>query len=88
MTITQNGHQIMRDTRLSDWDGLSPAARSAAVKREALALGADFAGIGAIERWRGAPRQMDPKQIMPVPPPTLPSGTGPERAPSSAANTS
>ncbi len=38
---------------------------SADIKRRAMELGADLAGIGNIERWQGAPRQMDPLQIMP-----------------------
>jgi ferredoxin len=35
------------------------------VKRRARALGADLVGVGNIERWEGAPVQMDPRQIMP-----------------------
>ena len=35
------------------------------VKKTARALGADMVGIGNIERWEGAPLQMDPRQIMP-----------------------
>jgi ferredoxin len=35
------------------------------VKRKALAFGADAVSIGNIERWEGAPLQMDPRQIMP-----------------------
>jgi len=35
------------------------------IKQQALALGADAVGIGNIERWKAAPLQMDPKQIMP-----------------------
>ncbi|NQU44257.1 hypothetical protein HQ520_13285 [bacterium] len=35
------------------------------VKKQARALGADVVGIGNIERWKGAPLQMDPLQIMP-----------------------
>ncbi|NLF93932.1 MAG: hypothetical protein GX564_08590 [Oligosphaeraceae bacterium] len=35
------------------------------VKRWALEFGADSVGIGNIERWEGAPLQMDPRQIMP-----------------------
>jgi len=35
------------------------------VKRKARALGADMVGIGPIDRWEGAPIQMDPRQIMP-----------------------
>ena len=35
------------------------------VKEKAKSLGADVVGIGNIERWEGAPIQMDPKQIMP-----------------------
>ena len=42
-----------------------PVAAAAAVKQEAIAAGADFVGIGNVERWSGAPLQMDPKQIMP-----------------------
>ena len=38
---------------------------SAEVKKAGLALGADMVGIGNIERWKGAPIQMDPVQIMP-----------------------
>ena len=38
---------------------------SAMIKQRGLALGADAVGIGNIERWKGAPLQMDPKQIMP-----------------------
>jgi ferredoxin len=35
------------------------------VKQAALAMGADMVGIGSIDRWEGAPLQMDPRQIMP-----------------------
>jgi len=35
------------------------------VKDKARSLGADAVAIGNIERWEGAPIQMDPKQIMP-----------------------
>ncbi|HOJ40400.1 MAG TPA: 4Fe-4S binding protein [bacterium] len=35
------------------------------VKKKALELGADAVGIAPIERFEGAPLQMDPKQIMP-----------------------
>ena len=35
------------------------------IKKQALAFGADEVSIGNIERWEGAPIQMDPKQIMP-----------------------
>lgn len=38
---------------------------SQSVKKLAKALGADAVGIGNIERWEGAPTQMDPRQIMP-----------------------
>lgn len=38
---------------------------AAEVKKRARALGADIVGIGNIERWEGAPLQMDPRQIMP-----------------------
>lgn len=36
-----------------------------AVKAYAQELGADIVGIAPIERWEGAPVQMDPRQIMP-----------------------
>ncbi|MDD5678898.1 MAG: 4Fe-4S binding protein [Kiritimatiellae bacterium] len=36
-----------------------------AVKKMAKAMGADKVSIGNIERWEGAPLQMDPRQIMP-----------------------
>jgi ferredoxin len=35
------------------------------VKREAKALGADLVGIASMDRYEGAPLQMDPRQIMP-----------------------
>lgn len=35
------------------------------IKKLARSLGADAVGIGTIERWEGAPVQMDPRQIMP-----------------------
>ncbi|MCM8785664.1 MAG: hypothetical protein NC899_05445 [Candidatus Omnitrophica bacterium] len=35
------------------------------LKEKAKSLGADRVAIGNIERWKGAPIQMDPKQIMP-----------------------
>lgn len=35
------------------------------VKQQAKALGADLAGIASIDRFAGAPTQMDPRQIMP-----------------------
>ena len=35
------------------------------IKQRALALGADAVAIGNIQRWDGAPIQMDPRQIMP-----------------------
>jgi ferredoxin len=38
---------------------------SADVKKMARAMGADAVGIGSIDRWEGAPIQMDPRQIMP-----------------------
>lgn len=38
---------------------------SADVKRMALQFGADLVSIGSIDRWEGAPVQMDPRQIMP-----------------------
>jgi epoxyqueuosine reductase len=35
------------------------------IKKRGLELGADVVGIGSIDRWKGAPIQMDPRQIMP-----------------------
>ena len=35
------------------------------IKAAAKRLGADVVGIGSIDRWKDAPIQMDPKQIMP-----------------------
>lgn len=35
------------------------------VKDRARQMGADVVGIGNIERWAGAPIQMDPRQVMP-----------------------
>ena len=35
------------------------------IKDAARRLGADCVAIGSIDRWEGAPVQMDPKQIMP-----------------------
>ena len=35
------------------------------IKKQALALGADMVGIASIDRFKGAPIQMDPLQIMP-----------------------
>ena len=46
-------------------DMSDPHEAALAVKRAALEMGADAVGIGNIERWAGAPLQMDPKQIMP-----------------------
>ncbi|MFO7946524.1 MAG: 4Fe-4S binding protein [Armatimonadota bacterium] len=38
---------------------------SAEVKKVSRAMGADLVSIGSIDRWEGAPIQMDPRQIMP-----------------------
>ncbi len=38
---------------------------SADIKKAGLQFGADMVGIGNIERWEGAPLQMDPTKIMP-----------------------
>lgn len=35
------------------------------IKEAAKRFGADIVGIGSIDRWEGAPSQMDPKMIMP-----------------------
>ncbi len=42
-----------------------PVIAADTIKRKALEFGADAVGIGNIERWKGAPLQMDPLQIMP-----------------------
>ena len=47
-----------------DWD-FSQDLTAEDVKRRGMELGADMVGIGSIDRWEGAPIQMDPKQIMP-----------------------
>ena len=44
---------------------MKPALTAQAIKRKALAFGADEVAIGNIERWEGAPIQQDPRQIMP-----------------------
>ena len=46
-------------------DFSDPAKAANAIKKQAIAAGADSVSIGNIERWEGAPLQMDPKQIMP-----------------------
>ena len=56
--------KIQREMGQRDLDH-DPKKAADAVKRQALALGADLVGIGNIERWANAPTQMDPKQIMP-----------------------
>ncbi len=38
---------------------------AASVKAQAKALGADIVGIASMDRYEGAPLQMDPRQIMP-----------------------
>ncbi|MBT4814740.1 MAG: (4Fe-4S)-binding protein, partial [Lentisphaerae bacterium] len=35
------------------------------IKKEAKAQGADAVGIGSLDRYEGAPRQMDIRQMMP-----------------------
>lgn len=42
-----------------------PREAARLVKLKALEFGADAVGIGSIDRWKSAPIQMDPKQIMP-----------------------
>ena len=49
----------------NSFDLSDPVVASRAVKLRALELGADAVGVGNIERWAGAPLQMDPRQIMP-----------------------
>ena len=55
--------RIEREFGQDDLD--DPVKAAKAVKKQALALGADAVGIGNIDRWKGAPLQMDPRQIMP-----------------------
>ncbi|MCF6175532.1 MAG: 4Fe-4S binding protein [Victivallaceae bacterium] len=54
---------MTRDFGLDDLN--DPKIAAELVKKQALAMGADSVGIGNIERWAGAPTQMDPRQIMP-----------------------
>ena len=61
---TQKQERIQRAMGQTDMDH-DPKQAAEAVKRQALALGADSVGIGSIDRWANAPTQMDPKQIMP-----------------------
>ncbi len=60
----QTSGRMQRPMGQADLDH-DPVAAAEAVKRQALALGADAVGIGSIDRWENAPIQMDPKQIMP-----------------------
>jgi ferredoxin len=50
---------------LQAWFERSDSMTSGEVKKLARSLGADAVSIGNIERWEGAPIQMDPRQIMP-----------------------
>ncbi|MFP4029881.1 MAG: 4Fe-4S binding protein [Candidatus Brocadiia bacterium] len=59
-----NDQPVQRPMGQTDMDH-DPVAAARAVKRKALAFGADAVGIGNIQRWNDAPTQMDPKQIMP-----------------------
>lgn len=54
---------MCRDFDVHDLE--NPVKAAEIVKKQALAFGADAVGIGSIDRWAGAPLQMDPKQIMP-----------------------
>jgi NAD-dependent dihydropyrimidine dehydrogenase PreA subunit len=54
---------IEREFGQHDLDNPKKAAKI--IKKQALELGADAVGIGNIDRWEGAPIQMDPRQIMP-----------------------
>lgn len=42
-----------------------PVEAAKFVKKQALALGADIVGIASMDRFDGAPKQMDPRYIMP-----------------------
>ncbi len=55
--------KLQREMGQDDLDERAQATRI--IKQQALAMGADSVGIGNIERWEGAPIQMDPRQIMP-----------------------
>jgi NAD-dependent dihydropyrimidine dehydrogenase PreA subunit len=55
--------KIEREFGQTDLD--DPVRAAKLVKQMALELGADAVSIGNIERWEGAPTQMDPRQIMP-----------------------
>ena len=63
--MERNSVMAVMTRNFNDVDLSDPKAAALAVKRKALELGADVVGIGNIERWDGAPIQMDPKQIMP-----------------------
>lgn len=53
-------------TRDFNAEDLSDPVKAAdMVKKKAIAMGADSVSIGSIDRWEGAPIQMDPRQIMP-----------------------
>lgn len=54
---------LHRDFECKDLE--DPVKAADLVKKQALEFGADAVGIGNIDRWEGAPIQMDPKQIMP-----------------------
>jgi ferredoxin len=54
---------MTRDFGLDDLN--DPKIAAELVKKQALAMGADAVGIGNVERWKGAPTQQDPLQIMP-----------------------
>ncbi len=61
--VTKKTDKVELEFGQPDLDNPTEAAKL--VKRQALAFGADAVGIGNIERWEGAPLQMDPRQIMP-----------------------
>ena len=52
-----------RDFNQEDFS--DPVKAADMVKKKAIAMGADSVSIGSIDRWEGAPIQMDPRQIMP-----------------------
>lgn len=51
--------------RLREADMNDPVAAARIIKKQALALGADLVGISPMSRFEGAPKQMDPRYIMP-----------------------
>ncbi len=51
--------------RLKETDMNDPVSAARIIKKQALSLGADLVGISPMSRFEGAPKQMDPRYIMP-----------------------